>query len=676
MANRNTIWDSLTSVFDKGVSVPKDTTSSSNVYNLDGGAYQAKDREDYDVTKRELQQQKYLQSTWAKVDGELYQKTIHYETSRIGSYSDFENMEFFPEIGAALDIFMEESVTTNGDGNLLNIYSNSDRVKKILTDLFVNRLNIHTNLPMWTRNVAKYGDNFIYLNLQADSGVVGARQLPNYEIERHEGDAYNIVSRYNGLSEEDKENAGKIRYIWKGRDTEFTAWQITHFRLLGDDRKLPYGTSLLEKARRIYKQLLVSEDAMLVYRVTRAPERRVYKINVGNIDTKDVNAFVNNIANKFKRKPLIDPQTGQIDVKYNQMSQDQDIFIPVRSENASTPIDTLQGASNLDAIADIEYLQNKLFAALRVPKPFLGFEDAAGEGKNLALQDIRFARTINRLQQSMIQGLNSIAIIHLYMLGFEDELDNFTITLNNPSTQAEMLRLEQLQSKISAYRDAVGDASNGFATMSMSRARKEILGMSEDEIKHDLLEQRFEKAAASELEKTSEIIKRTGAFDTVDNLYGDPDAEYSDENAEGGGGGGAAGGGDDFGGGGDLGDFGAEEIGDEDFGDEEGGEDFGDEDFGGEDFGAEEITDEEGDFDIPEPEATEESKKSNNENLITEIIDIKKSKKPSVKHMNALLGTIKNDKPKEPIKMWDNKRVKINENIDSMIKGLDDKLNG
>lgn len=676
MANRNTIWDSLTSVFDKGVSVPKDTTSSSNVYNLDGGAYQAKDREDYDVTKRELQQQKYLQSTWAKVDGELYQKTIHYETSRIGSYSDFENMEFFPEIGAALDIFMEESVTTNGDGNILNIYSNSDRVKKILTDLFVNRLNIHTNLPMWTRNVAKYGDNFIYLNLQADSGVVGARQLPNYEIERHEGDAYNIVSRYNGLSEEDKENAGKIRYIWKGRDTEFTAWQITHFRLLGDDRKLPYGTSLLEKARRIYKQLLVSEDAMLVYRVTRAPERRVYKINVGNIDTKDVNAFVNNIANKFKRKPLIDPQTGQIDVKYNQMSQDQDIFIPVRSENASTPIDTLQGASNLDAIADIEYLQNKLFAALRVPKPFLGFEDAAGEGKNLALQDIRFARTINRLQQSMIQGLNSIAIIHLYMLGFEDELDNFTITLNNPSTQAEMLRLEQLQSKISAYRDAVTDAGNGFATMSMSRARKEILGMSEDEIKHDLLEQRFEKAAASELEKTSEIIKRTGTFDTVDNLYGDPDAEYSDENAEGGGGEGTAGGGGDFGGGDDLGDFGAEEIGDEDFGDEEGGEDFGDEDFGGEDFGAEEITDEEGDFDIPEPEATEESKKSNNENLITEIIDIKKSKKPSVKHMNALLGTIKNDKPKEPIKMWDNKRVKINENIDSMIKGLDDKLNG
>ena len=1157
MANRNTIWDSLTSVFDKGVSVPKDTTPSSNVYNLDGGVYQAKDREDYDVTKRELQQQKYLQSTWAKVDGELYQKTIHYETSRIGSYSDFENMEFFPEIGAALDIFMEESVTTNGNGDILNIYSNSDRVKKILTDLFVNRLNIHTNLPMWTRNVAKYGDNFIYLNLQADSGVVGARQLPNYEIERHEGDAYNIVSRYNGLSEEDAENAGKIRYVWKGRDTEFTAWQITHFRLLGDDRKLPYGTSLLEKARRIYKQLLVSEDAMLVYRVTRAPERRVYKINVGNIDPKDVNAFVNNIANKFKRKPLIDPQTGQIDVKYNQLSQDQDIFIPVRSENASTPIDTLAGAcisldtkiplldgrtlelndiikewdegnrdlwvyscdpetgnlapgmitwagttrkdtevikvildngeevittpdhkwvhrtkgfveakdlnigdslmpyytrekkirnskstykqtwdnakqkwvydhrmvanymkdnnqlnemvydedyvdsdkntihhldinrynnnpsnlvfmnnedhykyhsdtfgknfskmgyeafskkmkedssfrnviiekrrqttkrvwverseaekksisekqskglkkyinnlsdeelkyrmshlqtkaskrkrldtylnnpnkpnfdkvrvensrkywsketskikqselakklwsdsqyrdkvfskkqtltftdtlynmffemfklngradltlkelnespdfmsefinsnldirssmtnlneftrthldkmlkergfsnyrewckimanklgyknvrawryyinkekeslynhkikdiiwlsetmdtgtitvdgdekyhnyhtfaidsgvfiknSNLDAISDIEYLQNKLFAALRVPKPFLGFEDTAGEGKNLALQDIRFARTINRLQQAMIQGLNSIAIIHLYMLGFEDELDNFTITLNNPSTQAEMLRIEQLQNKISAYRDAVSDAGNGFAAMSMSRARKEILGMSEDEIKHDLLEQRFEKAASAELEKTSEIIKKTGAFDVVDNLYGDPDAEYSDESAEGGGGdaAGGGGGGGDFGSGGDLGDFGAEEIGDEGFGDEEGGEDFGGEDFGAEDFAVEDVTDEEGDFDIPEPEATEESKKAKDENLITENVTTNTPTKPSIKHMDALLGTIKHPKPKEPIKMWDNKRVRINENIESMIKGLDDKLN-
>src|SRR5690606_1880929 len=158
------------------------------------------------------------------------------------------------------------------------------------------------------------------------------------------------------------------------------SWQIAHFRLLGDDRKLPYGTSILEKARRIWKQLIMSEDAMLVYRITRAPERRVYKINVGNIDDADVAAYVNEISNRFKRTPLIDPQTGQMDLRYNQMGLDQDIFIPVRSDDAPNPIDTLPGAQNLDQIADIEYLQRKLFTALRVPKSFLGFEEATGEG--------------------------------------------------------------------------------------------------------------------------------------------------------------------------------------------------------------------------------------------------------------------------------------------------------
>jgi len=178
---------------------------------------------------------------------------------------------------------------------------------------------------------------------------------------------------------------------------------------------------------------------MLVYRVTRAPEIRVYKIFVGNIDNEDVEAYVDEIANRFKRAPLIDPQTGQMDLRYNQLGIDQDIFVPTRSEDAQTPIDTLPGAQNLDQIADIEYLQRKLFTALRVPKPFLGFEEPTGEGKNLALQDISFSRTINRIQQAMLHELNKIAIIHLYLIGFADDLDNFTLTLNNPSTQSEML---------------------------------------------------------------------------------------------------------------------------------------------------------------------------------------------------------------------------------------------
>jgi hypothetical protein len=277
---------------------------------------------------------------------------------------------------------------------------------------------------------------------------------------------------------------------------------------------------------------------MLIYRVTRAPERRIFKIFVGNIDEADVPSYVQKIANNFKRSPVIDEKTGQIDTRYNQMAQDQDYFIPVRDPNAPSPIDTLPGATNLSEIADIQYLQKKLFTALRVPKPFLGFEEATGDGKNLALQDIRFARTINRIQQSMLQELNKIAIIHLYILGLEDELENFTLTLNNPSTQAEMLKIEQTQMKVTLYKDAVSDAGNGFGSMSMTRARKQILGMSDEDIRSDLEQQRLEKAAAAEMEQTANIIKKTGLFDRVDKLYGDFDTLVSDgATAEGGEGG-------------------------------------------------------------------------------------------------------------------------------------------
>jgi len=462
---------------------------------------------------------------------------------------------------------------------------------------------------------------------------------------------------------------------------------MAHFRLLGDDRRLPYGTSMLEKARRIWKQLLLSEDAMLVYRVTRAPERRIYKIFVGNIDDKDVEAYVNEIANRFKRTPMVDPQTGQVDLRYNQLSNDQDYFIPVRTEDAPNPIDTLPGAANLDQIADIEYLQKKLFTALRVPKPFLGFEEATGEGKNLALQDIRFSRTINRIQQSMLQELNKIVIIHLYLLGFEDDLDNFTITLNNPSTQAEMLKVEHMQQKITLYKDSVSDAGNGFGAMSMTRAKREILGWSDNDIKQDLLEQRMEKAAGAEIANTAQVIKHTGYFDTVDRIYGDIDAAMqggaaaggAEGGAEAGGGSASAGGlGGGFGGGGTTGedlDFGGE-------GGAEGGaegeeaaaatEAGGEAAAAGEVAGAEETAAE-------TPETTAENFKRV-ENLLTEQKNIiagkleKRKERYQGIYVNRLIEMVKNEeKPIENVKIYD-KNVKINESINSMIKDIDDML--
>jgi hypothetical protein len=206
-------------------------------------------------------------------------------------------------------------------------------------------------------------------------------------------------------------------------------------------------------------------------------------------------------------------------MRFNQMAVDQDYFIPVRDAAAPNPIDTLAGAQNLSEIADIEYIQKKLLTALRVPKAFLGFEEVVGEGKNLSLQDIRFARTINRIQKCMIAEMNKIAIIHLFLMGFEDELSNFTLGLTNPSTQADLLKIDVWKEKILLYKDAVA-AIEGIAPVSVSWAKKHVLGFSDEEIKLDLQQQRIEKAVGAELTNTATIITHTGIFDNIDKLYG------------------------------------------------------------------------------------------------------------------------------------------------------------
>jgi hypothetical protein len=304
------------------------------------------------------------------------------------------------------------------------------------------------------------------------------------------------------------------------------------------------------------------EDMMLIYRLERSIERRVYKIFVGAIDDADVPAYIEQIANEFKRTPIIDPITGQVDLRKNILSVDQDIFIPVRDENAPTPIDTLSAAQNMTALDDIKFVQNKVLTALRIPKSFLNFEEAAGEGKNLALMDIRFTRTVNRIQQAFLMELTKVATIHLFLLGFDDELTNFTLSMNNPSTQAEQLEIENMQKKIDAVRDAVSDPGNGLPVMSQTRALKQIMKWSDKEIKENLEEIRLEKGIAAELEKTAQIIKKTGIFDTVDRIYGEPGAEYQDDQQ--GGMPGADGGAGGMGGGGGMGappppaDFGSE----------------------------------------------------------------------------------------------------------------------
>jgi hypothetical protein len=476
-------------------------------------------KEDYEKALLQSRQTQYIADKWSKLDMSLYNQSVYYEPNRLSAYYDYESMEFTPEISAALDIYAEESTTKSEKGQILTIHSDSKRIKHILDDLFYNVLDINTNIQMWTRGMCKYGDDFVYLKIDGEKGIIGCQQLPNIEVERIEG------ARQSSPNQSDRVGSRfptrELRFAWKNKDMEFQAWEIAHFRILGDDRKLPYGTSMLDKIRRIWKQLLLAEDAMLIYRTSRAPERRVFKVFVGNMDDKDIEPYVQKIANKFKRDQVVDSKNGQVDMRYNQMAVDQDYFIPVRDPSQASPIETLPGAQNLGEIADIEYIQKKMLAALRIPKAFLGFEDVIGNGKGLALLDIRFARTINRIQQSMIQELNKIALIHLFLLGLEDELNNFTLMLTNPSGQSDLLKIEQWKEKITMYKDATSDQSQmGILPVSHTWAKKNILGMSDNEVILDLQQQRLERAIGVELQNTQNIIKRSGVFDEVDKKYG------------------------------------------------------------------------------------------------------------------------------------------------------------
>ena len=519
---------------------PQDTvTPHVNTYDMSGMGkdviYRTSDKEEYLSKKLELQQNKYLKDRWIKANVNLCVTAYAGLNNVKLMYRDADLMDAFPEIGAALDIVSEESTITNDKGMIVNVYSKSDRIKSILEDLFVNRLNIQLTGQMIIRAMCKYGNQFMLLDVDNKNGVKGWKQMPVFNMERIENGIQNPYGAgasiaVNGITKDDADMS--TQFIWlddNNSQIPFRDWQIAHFRLLTNSLYLPYGVSYLNAARRHWRMLSLMEDMMLIYRLERSIERRVYKIFVGAIDDADVQAYVERIANEFKRTPIVDPMTGQIDLRKNILSVDQDIFIPVRDENAPTPIDTLSAAQNMTALDDIKFVQNKVLTALRIPKSFLNFEEAAGEGKNLALMDIRFTRTVNRIQQAFLMELTKVASIHLFLLGFNDELNNFTLSMNNPSTQAEGLEIENMQKKIDAVRDAVSDPGNGLPVMSQTRALKQIMKWSEKEIKENLEEIRLEKGIAAELEKTTQIIKKTGIFDTVDRIYGEPGAEYMDD---------------------------------------------------------------------------------------------------------------------------------------------------
>jgi intein/homing endonuclease len=368
-----------------------------------------------------------------------------------------------PEIASALDIYADETTSYDEDGQVLEIISKNAEIKQILETLFFDILNIEFNLWSWCRNLCKYGDFLLFVDASETNGILNLLPVPINEIEREEG--------------YDKEDPFAVRFRWLTQGNMILEnWQVIHFRLLGNDNFLPYGSSIIEPARRIWRQLILIEDAMMVYRIIRSPERRVFKIDVGNVPPDQIDTFMEQVKTKLRRNQVVDPNTGRVDLRYNPLSVDEDYFIPVRGDRSST-IETLAGGQFTGDIDDVQYIQNKLFAALKIPKAYLGYEQDIGSKATLAQQDVRFARTIERIQKLVIAEMNKIAILHLYLLGYEgSDLIDFVLKLASSSTVAEQQKLELWRARF----EIAGAAQEGI--LDRESIYRRIFSMNEEEI--------------------------------------------------------------------------------------------------------------------------------------------------------------------------------------------------
>ena len=359
---------------------------------------------------------------------------------------------------SALDIVADECTLKNEQGEVLQIRSSDENIQKLLYNLFYSVLNIEFNLWSWVRNMAKYGDFYLKLEIAEKYGVYNVIPFSAYNIVREEGfnkenpqevrfkyDPNATLASSTGYSSMQNRDSG----VW------FDNYEMTHFRLTGDVNYLPYGRSYLEPARKLFKQYVLIEDAMLIHRIVRAPERRIFYVNVGAIPPGEVDNYMQRMIQKMKKTPLMDPNTGNYNLKYNQQNLLEDFFIPVRGNDTSTKIDTAKGL-DYNGIEDVAYFREKLFAALKIPKAFMGYEKDLSGKATLAAEDIRFARTIERLQRIVISELTKIALVHLYAHGYTNEsAANFTLSLTNPSIIYDQERIALFKEKIDLAKQAM-----------------------------------------------------------------------------------------------------------------------------------------------------------------------------------------------------------------------------
>jgi len=426
-----------------------------------------------------------------------YNPTLNYQSMRLQLYSDYEAMDHDPIIAAALDIISDETTSRNEYGQVLNINSHDENIRKVLHNLFYDVLNVEFNLSTWVRNMCKYGDFYLKLEVSEKFGVYNVIPLSVYEVVREEGtDPENpSYTRFtldpNGLA------SGATNTIRRDQ-FQLENYEVAHFRLLTDSNYLPYGRAYLEPARKVFKQLMLMEDAMLIHRIMRAPEKRTFYINVGAIPPEQVEQFMNETVNKMKKTPYIDQNTGDYNLKYNMQNITEDFYIPVRGNDNSTRIETTKGL-DYDGTGDIEYLKNKMMAALKIPKPFLGYEEGVEGKSTLAGMDVRFARTVERVQRIIESELTKIALVHLYSQGFTDEqLVDFSLELTVPSIIYEQEKVELFTAKTTVAGDMIDKG-----LFSKDWVYENVFGLSPDQYndeKDQQVEDAFHKFRMAQIE--------------------------------------------------------------------------------------------------------------------------------------------------------------------------------
>jgi len=388
---------------------------------------------------------RYMKLRMASYGSGLLESSLAYQQVRIDLFRDYDSMDTDPIIASALDIFADECTPKNEQGNVLKIHHPDDNIKQILENLFYDILNVEYTLWPWTRNLVKYGDFFLQLEIAEGLGVVNVLPLSSYETSRVEGF--------------DPTNPQRVKFVYAPYQNplsgmsqtpkkELENYEVAHFRLNSDPNFLPYGKSMIEGGRRVWKQLSLMEDAMLIHRVMRAPEKRIFKIDVGNIPPTEVDQYMQKIIQTSKKVPFVDERTGEYNLKFNMMNMIEDYYMPVRGNDNGTSIDTLKGLE-YTMTDDLNYLKNKLMASLKIPKAFLGYSEDTNGKATLAAMDVRFAKTIERIQRVLISELTKIAIIHLYAQGIKDEsLTDFTLELTIPSKIYEQEKVELYTSKV------------------------------------------------------------------------------------------------------------------------------------------------------------------------------------------------------------------------------------